>query len=196
MQEFSNQKKKAKLELKEAKKSVKNEQAFQQTLTQKQNTIFLTDCTIDTDLELLIPDSYISQTSEKIRLYKELDAITKQEQLDKFIENLKDRFGELPQQLLQLTYIVRLRWQAIELGFERIVLKNGKMLVYFISNQQSAYYSTNIFSSIMNFINNNHKSMLVKENNKKLLLTISYISTVEDAYNIVVKIKNYIFANL
>jgi transcription-repair coupling factor (superfamily II helicase) len=96
--------------VKEAKKGEKNEQMYKAALMPGSGQEkFITDCTIDTDMELLIPDSYISITAEKIGLYKELDAISTQEALDKFIEDLRDRFGELPQQLVQLTYVVRLR---------------------------------------------------------------------------------------
>ena len=157
---------------------------------------YITDCTIDTDMELLIPDSYISITSEKIRLYKELDAIVTEEALDKFIEDLRDRFGELPPQLVQLTFVVRLRKEAIQLGFERIVLKNNIMLVYFVANQQSPYYSSPLFASILNYINASHGNMAVSEQNGKLLLKIRGINTIEKGYNIVDKMKMYIFATL
>lgn len=183
--------------LKEAKKGVKNEEMYKEALQgSREPKEYITDCTIDTDMELLIPDSYISLTSEKIRLYKELDAITGEEQLARFIEDLKDRFGELPQQLVQLTYVVRLRWEAIKLGFERIVLKNNMMLVYFVSNQQSPYYSTPTFAAILNYINSMPKNMSVTEQNKKLLLKIKGIDTIEKGYNIVFKMKMSIFADL
>ena len=183
--------------VKEAKKGEKNEQMYKAALMSGSGQEkFITDCTIDTDMELLIPDSYISITSEKIRLYKELDAISTQEALDKFIEDLRDRFGELPQQLVQLTYVVRLRWEAIQLGFERIVLKNNVMLVYFVGNQQSPYYSSPLFASILNYINASHGNMAVTEQNGKLLLKIRGINTIEKGYNIVFKMKMSIFADL
>jgi transcription-repair coupling factor (superfamily II helicase) len=183
--------------VKEAKKGEKNEQMYKAALMPGSGQEkFITDCTIDTDMELLIPDSYISITSEKIRLYKELDAISTQEALDKFIEDLRDRFGELPQQLVQLTYVVRLRWEAIQLGFERIVLKNNVMLVYFVGNQQSPYYSSPLFASILNYINASHGNMAVTEQNGKLLLKIRGINTIEKGYNIVFKMKMSIFADL
>ena len=125
------------LRIKELEKGEVNSGNYRDTM--KKEEVFITDCSIDTDLELLIPDTYIPQISEKIRLYKELDAITNEGQLDKFIEGFVDRFGQLPEQLLQLTYVVRLRWIAIQLGFERIVIKNGIMLAYFVNNQQSPY---------------------------------------------------------
>lgn len=186
-----------KTHLKEIRKGEKNEEIYREALQgSREPETFITDCTIDTDMELLIPDSYISLTSEKIRLYKELDAITGEEELNKFMEDLKDRFGELPQQLVQLTYVVRLRWEAIKLGFERIVLKNNMMLVYFVGNQQSPYYSTTTFANILNYINSMPKNMSITEQNKKLLLKIKGIDTIEKGYNIVFKMKMSIFANL
>ena len=185
------------IEVKQAKKGYRNEQMFQQALQHNgQPQEFITDCTIDTDMELLIPDSYISITSEKIRLYKELDTISSPEALDRFMEDLKDRFGELPAQLVQLTYVVRLRWLAIKLGFEKIVLKNNIMLVYFIFNQQSQYYSTPLFANILNYINSSPANMSVSEQNRKLVLKIKGVNTIEKGYNIVDKMKMSIFADL
>lgn len=181
----------------EIKQGSGNEDIFKEAMQgTKEPEKYVTDCTIDTDMELLIPDSYISLTSEKIRLYKELDAITSEEELVKFTEDLKDRFGELPDQLVQLTYVVRLRWEAIKLGFERIVMKNDMMLVYFVANQQSQYYSTPIFAGILNYINSSAKNMQVSEHNKKLILKIRGIDTIEKGYNVVFKMKMSIFANL
>ena len=183
--------------LREAKKGIKNEEVYREALQgSKEPETFITDCTIDTDMELLIPDSYISLTSEKIRLYKELDAITSEEQLQKFTEDLRDRFGEMPEQLVQLTYVVRLRREAIKLGFERIVMKNNVMLVYFVSNQQSLYYTTPVFANILNYINSQPKNMSVQEQNNKLLLKIKGIDTIEKGYDIVFKMKMSIFADL
>ena len=174
-----------------------NEELYKDALKGvKEQEVFITDCSIDTDMELLIPDSYISLTSEKIRLYKELDTITTEDLLIKFTEDLKDRFGELPQQLVQLTYVVRLRWEAVKLGFERIVLKNNTMFVYFVTNQQSPYYGTPVFAKILNYINSSPKNMSVTEQNKKLLLKIRGIDTIEKGYNVVIKMKLSIFADL
>lgn len=185
------------INLKEAKKGIRNEQIYKDALQgHKEQETYITDCSIDTDMELLIPDSYISLTSEKIRLYKELDAITTEDALKKFTEDLTDRFGEIPSQLVQLTYVVRLRWEAIKMGFERIVLKNNTMLLYFVNNQQSPYYSTPLFAEILNYINSQHKNMQVSEQNKKLLLKIRGVDTIEKGYNIVYKMKMSIFADL
>jgi transcription-repair coupling factor (superfamily II helicase) len=109
---------------------------------------YISDCTIETDLEVMIPDDYISQVPEKIRLYKELDNMREEDQLQRFFAGLEDRFGPVPDPLKQLGYVVRLRRIAIKLGFERIVLKNGIMLAYFINNPQSSYYKSTLFAEI------------------------------------------------
>jgi transcription-repair coupling factor (superfamily II helicase) len=185
------------IEVKQAKKGEKNKELYQQALQESaEPQTYITDCSIDTDMELLIPDSYISITSEKIRLYKELDTITTEQALDKFMEDLKDRFGELPPQLVQLTYVVRLRWEAIKLGFEKIVMKNNVMLVYFVFNQQSQYYSSPLFAKILNYINSSPANMQVSEQNRKLVLKIKGVPTIEKGYNIVDKMKMSIFADL
>jgi transcription-repair coupling factor (superfamily II helicase) len=149
------------------------------------NTQYITDCSIDTDLELLIPDSYVSQTAEKIRLYKELDTITTDDELNKFKEALVDRFGPLPEQLEQLTFIVKLRQVAIKLGFEKIVLKNGIMLIYFIGDQRSQYYMSELFSNILNKLNSNPSLYSLKQQNKRLYLRISNVYNVEKACKII-----------
>ncbi len=179
------------LRIKEIRTGQTNSSAYMDTM--KREEVFITDCSIDTDLELLIPDTYIPQISEKIRLYKELDAMTNEDQLDKFIEGLRDRFGELPAQLEQLTYVVRLRWAAIKLGFERIVIKNGIMLAYFVNNQNSPYYKTELFSNILGYINHNPQRTRIKEQNNKLLLRVMGVESMEMAYNIVSQMKKAVF---
>ncbi len=150
---------------------------------------YITDCTIDTDLEILFPDSYIGIISEKIRLYKELDAITTERDLNRFTEELEDRFGPMPEEARQLTYIVRLRWLALELGFEKIILKNGIMLAYFVSNQMSAYYSSQKFAAILEYLQRQHKRFRIKEQKEKLYISVENVKSVEQAFNIFLEMK-------
>ena len=145
---------------------------------------YISDCTIETDLEVMIPDNYISQVPEKIRLYKELDNMREEDQLQRFFAGLEDRFGPVPDPLKQLGYVVRLRRIAIKLGFERIVLKNGIMLAYFINNPQSSYYKSTLFAEILNYISSNPRHFLVKEHNNKLFVKVSQVNSVEAAYNL------------
>ena len=145
---------------------------------------YVTDCSIDTDLEILIPDSYVNITAEKIRLYKELDGINEEKELIRFIEEMKDRFGPLPEEVVQLSYIVRLRWLAIELGFEKIILKNGIMIAYFVTNQMSGYYKSERFSAILRFLQGQERGRFkIKEQNEKLYVTVQNIKSVEEGYN-------------
>lgn len=143
-----------------------------------------TDCVIDTDMDIRIPDEYLNITSEKIRLYKELDAITNEDDLIRFKEEMSDRFGPIPEPLEQLTYIVSLRKKAIECGFERLILKGNKMLAYFISDQESAYYRSEIFAKILKDIQQGRRFKL-KQSNNRLILEVLNIPTVESAYKII-----------
>jgi len=142
---------------------------------------YINDCQIDTDLELLFPDDYISNISERIHLYRRLDNIETEEELKEFENQLKDRFGPLPEPTKELLVVVRLRWNAVKLGFERIVLKNQKLIAYFISNQNSPYYKSEIFSNILSFVKKNPESLSMKEINKKLTLTLENINNISEA---------------
>lgn len=144
---------------------------------------YITDCVIDTDMDIRIPDDYLSITSEKIRLYKELDAISDQESLRRFKEEMVDRFGPIPEPLEQLMYVVSLRRAAVKCGFERIVLKESKMLAYFISDKESLYYKSEIFIKIISNIQSGRR-FRVKENNNRLRLEVLNVKTVEEGYDI------------
>lgn len=145
---------------------------------------YVADCTIDTDLEILIPDSYINITAEKIRLYKELDAIEQEGRLEAFREELTDRYGPVPDETEQLIYTVKLRMLAVELGFEKIVLKKGIMLAYFISDNKSGYYKSDKFAKLLGYLNKNGKGIRVREQKEKLYVSVEGVESVEKAYNI------------
>jgi transcription-repair coupling factor (superfamily II helicase) len=151
---------------------------------------YISDCTIDTDLEILIPDSYIGITAEKIRLYKELDAITDEKGLLLFLDAMEDRFGPIPEQVTQLAYTVRLRRLAVELGFEKIVLKNGMLLAYFVNNQMSSYYKSDHFAKILTFLQKQAKRFRIKEQKDKLYITVNAVDSVERAYKIFLEMKS------
>jgi transcription-repair coupling factor (superfamily II helicase) len=145
------------------------------------NIKFVSDCQIDTDLELLFPDDYIPGTSERMLLYRELDNIETDAELQKYKAGLIDRFGKLPTESHELLEVVKLRWKAVKLGMEKIILKNGKMICYFISDQQSLFYKSPDFMKIVQFIQKNKTSGKMKEMNHKLTLTFENISNVETA---------------
>jgi transcription-repair coupling factor (superfamily II helicase) len=141
---------------------------------------FVNDCQIDTDLELLFPDDYIKGTSERMLLYRELDNIENEQQLELFKTGLIDRFGKMPQESNELLEVVRLRWKAIDLSMEKIILKNKNMICYFVSDQQSKFYQSDAFLKIVQYIQKSGKGKL-KETNHKLTLTFQNIFNVETA---------------
>ena len=149
---------------------------------------FITDCQIDTDLELLFPESYISNISERIRLYRELDNLETDLKLIEFESQLIDRFGKIPEQTIELVNVVRLRWLAVSLGFERIILKKNTLVLYFISNQDSAYYKSPVFPKVLQFVQQNPKAITIKESNKRLSMTINKIETIQQAIDVLHKI--------
>ncbi len=170
------------LELKESSfQELYEQEQKQEVEKQIKQKKFINDCQIDTDLEILFPDNYINNISERIRLYRELDNIESEEKLIKFENQLSDRFGKIPPQTIELMNVVRLRWMAIDLGFEKIILKNKKLVAHFINNQESAYYQSLIFSGILNFVQQNPKGIRMKENKDKLTLSFDNIETIQNA---------------
>jgi len=145
---------------------------------------FVHDCTIDTDLEILIPDEYVSSIKERMSLYKDLDDIEEEEKLAAFEKNLIDRFGPIPREVKELLNAVRLREMAIRIGFEKIVLKNNKLIGYFISNQNSPFYQSENFSKILLFVQNNSRLCRMKEGQGKLSLTFDGVRTIEEAIRV------------
>ena len=109
---------------------------------------FLTDCTIDTDQPALIPDSFIDVTAEKIRIYKQLDSMSSEKEIDRFRTQLSDRFGTLPEEVDNLMGVVKIRNLGSALGFEKIIIKNGMMLFFFISNPLSPYFKSDVFKQV------------------------------------------------
>ncbi len=147
---------------------------------------FLRDTEIETDVEMLIPDEYVESTHERLSLYTAMDALENEEQVQAFGENLKDRFGRLPEQVLEIFEGLRLRWLAKNLGFERIVLKEGKLRCYFVLNAQSAYYETESFRKIMKFINGEGKKsqLSLKQTPKSLIVVRENVRTLKGAKRI------------
>lgn len=142
---------------------------------------FVKETIIDTDLQLLIPDSYVSNLTERLILYRELDNIVKENDLHIYETNLKDRFGPIPNETIELINVIRLRQQAMKLGFEKLTLKNRKLLSYFFSKQQSDYFNSPIFKGVLNFVQNNPNLCLLKEQNNKLWLTVEDVESVSKA---------------
>ncbi len=139
--------------------------------TEGQEFVFVADTQIDTDEELIFPEEYISSISERMKLYKELDSMQDEAQIDTFRTQLIDRFGPLPQSSVDLLSVVRIRLRAGRLGIERIVFKNKQLFLYFVANQDSAFYQSPIFSGILGWIQSNPRRMQLKESKGKLSLT-------------------------
>jgi transcription-repair coupling factor (superfamily II helicase) len=140
---------------------------------------------IDTDFEILFPDEYINIISERLSLYNQLSTLKTEEELLTFEAELTDRFGELPIQVTDLLNSVRIKWIAKHLGIERLILKQSKMICYFVSDQQSSYYQTPIFTKVLHFVQHNAKICTMKEKETKsglrLLLTFEKITSIDKA---------------
>jgi len=149
---------------------------------------FVSECQIDTDLEILLPANYVNSVSERLLLYKELDGLSNDEQIIGFEQKLKDRFGLIPPQAEALLDTIRLRLLAEKLGFEKILLKNKRFIGYFVTNPASPFYQSEVFSSILKYVQLNSQKVRLKEEKKKLSLTIRDISTVEAANAILEKL--------
>lgn len=144
---------------------------------------YVRECQIETDLEILIPDDYIANITERLSLYKELDNIETEDALLAFQDRMIDRFGPVPVETQELFNAVRTRKLAKEMGMEKLVLKNGLMTGYFISDQQSAFYQSDIFSSVLKFVQENPRGCRMKESGNKLMLTLYNIGCVKTALN-------------
>lgn len=138
------------------------------------------DCQIETDMDILIPDYYVSSTSERIKLYKELDEIKDENSLSIFKINLEDRFGKIPKETERIFELIKLKWLAIKIGFQKIVIRNNTLLAYFPSNQQSNYYSSPKFAKVLNYVQHNPQNLQIKEINEKLSLKVLKVHKLED----------------
>ncbi len=119
---------------------------------QKEEAVFVRDVIVETDQEMLIPDNYVSNIQERLSLYTELDSINTEEDLSLFAERLRDRFGRIPTQVNELMEGLRLRWVAKNLGFEKVVIKGGKLRCFFVANPQSAFYESAFFNKLLKIL--------------------------------------------
>lgn len=153
---------------------------------------YVKEIQIDTDFEILFPDDYINVISERLNLYNQLSELKTEEELQKFEIQLIDRFGELPIQVVDLLDSVRIKWLAKNLGLERLILKQKRMIGYFVSNQQSSFYQTPIFTRILQFVQQNGTICVMKEketkNGLRLLLTFIKIDSANKALETLKKI--------
>ena len=153
---------------------------------------YVKDITIDTDFELLFPDDYVNNITERLNLYTQLNNLKTEEELEKFESEIIDRFGELPIQVVDLLNSVRIKWKASRLGLEKLIMKKGRLVGYFISDQQSGFYQTDHFTRILQYVQTHPQSCTMKEKQTRaglrLLLTFSSINSVEKALKVLSEI--------
>ena len=145
---------------------------------------FVEDCAIESDLEMYFPDNYVPGSSERMLLYRELDNINNDNDLETYRQQLVDRFGEVPHEALELMQVVPLRRLGKRLGCEKIMLRQGKMNMQFVANPDSAYYQSKTFSAVINYVGNHPRQCDFKQVGTRRLLTVSQIPTVEAAVNV------------
>ena len=142
---------------------------------------FVDDCSVESDIEMYFPDQWVPTDSERMLLYRELDNLKNDEELARYRQRLIDRFGEIPKVANELMNVVPLRRKAKQLGCERLMLKMGRMTMFFVSNPNSPYYQSRAFDSILNYIASNPRRCNIRENNGKRSLVVNDVKTVEDA---------------
>ncbi len=147
--------------------------------------VYVKDVTIDTDFELLFPDHYINNIAERLNLYTQLNTLTTPEELEVFKKALEDRFGELPAQVTDLLNSVQIKWLAIQIGFEKIIMKQNKLIGYFINDQQSSFYQSANFTRVLQFVQKHPNRCKMKEKQTRaglrLLLTFDNVTSVDKA---------------
>ena len=149
-------------------KSTDFKEVFKEEMERKKD--FVADCTIDTDLEILIPDTYVENIGERLSIYTQLDDIENEESLQVFATEMQDRFGPIPLQVEELFTALRCRWMAKDLGFEKLILKNTQLRLYFINNPDSPYFESPVFQGIMLFIQTQVRNARLKQTGKNFLL--------------------------
>ncbi len=153
----------------------------------EEDKVYVRDVTIDTDFELLFPDSYVNNIAERLNLYTQLNNLKTEDELQTFKADLMDRFGELPKQVTDLLNSVQIKWLATKIGFEKIIMKQGKLIGYFVNDQQSSFYQSPNFTKVLQFVQTHQNSCKMKEkqtrNGLRLMLTFDSVKSVKHALN-------------
>ena len=150
---------------------------------------YISDCTVETDQEALIPDGYIDITAEKIRIYKQLDSMDSEKELDRMAHLLEDRFGRLPQAALNLFTVVKIRNLGMRLGFEKIIVKNGMCIAFFISNTMSPYYKSDAFGKVLGTVADGKTPFELKQTGPKLKIVAHGEGSLQWAFSILNKLR-------
>jgi transcription-repair coupling factor (superfamily II helicase) len=142
---------------------------------------YVKECQIETDLEVLLPDAYVSSTTERLSLYKELDSIENEQDLMTFQERMIDRFGPVPHEAVELMNALRLRWLARDMGLEKLVIKQSAMLGFFIQNPDSPYYQSAAFTSVLQYLQSHPTAFKMRQNNERLHISFKNINSISTA---------------
>ena len=145
------------------------------------NSQFVKECVIETDLEVLLPDDYVTNISERLQLYKELNELSSDDELDRYRERLIDRFGPIPMATQELIQTITLRRMAKEFGIEKLVLKQGKMVCYFVSNQNSPFYQSPNFMKLITYAQEHQRSVHLRETTDRLSLVCDNVDSIRSA---------------
>ncbi len=179
--------------LNEAVQELKNDEfagLYQEEADKNTSTSYVTDCQIDTDMELMLPGDYIENIPERMSIYRESDSIETENELEEFEKRIEDRFGKLPPQAQQLLLVVRLRWLAMKYGIERLVLKNESMTAFLVANLNSFYYQSDAFGSLLQYAAKNPYTSKLREQREKRSIIFSNVKSIEQAYEIFLQIDN------
>ena len=175
--------------LQEAVTELKENEFAELYADEAQQAVYLTDTQLDSDFELLYPDNYINSITERLNLYNELSNLKNEEELSQYEYRLIDRFGALPPQAKDLLNSVRIKWLATQMGIERLVMKQGKMLGYFIADQQSKFYQSGTFQRVLAFVQRNSDKCHLNEketrNGLRLIITFDKITSIDKALRII-----------
>ncbi len=148
------------------------------------------DCQVETDMELTFPSDYVENVSERMSLYRELDNVKDEAELLNFEAKMRDRFGDLPEQTKNLLTLVRVRWMAQRLGFEKLTLKQGRMVGYFVSEEKSPYFQTDAFGKILEYFQTHVERCKLRDNAGKRSIVFSEVQTVAEAYEVLTSVEN------
>jgi transcription-repair coupling factor (superfamily II helicase) len=149
---------------------------------------FVSDCTLESDLEMYFPDQYVPSDSERMLLYRELDNLRNDQEVEAYRQRLLDRFGTLPAVAEELIRVVPLRRYGKLLGCEKIMLKQGRMFLYFVSNANSPFYQSEAFGRVLDYIGRNVRRCNLREQNGRRSMTINEVPTVETAVGVLKEI--------
>jgi transcription-repair coupling factor (superfamily II helicase) len=157
----------------------------------EEERLYVRDVHIDTDEEMHIPDEYVSSVQERLNLYTELNKLENEAEIEKFEQQLHDRFGKVPKQVKFLFDGLRLRWICKELGFERLILKNKKLRCYFVENPQSSFYETNTFNRILQYVGTKGsvKGLSFKKTNRYFMMIKDNVKSMSAARKVLTDIK-------